>query len=179
MGDVNGLFVVYGANFPDALSVAPIAANKNWGILLAQTDKVNPLQSLNLQNKEIVIAGGTSVISENVQKQLETYYPTSRMTRLAGEHRYDTNLKVLKHFEDSLHSSHVNVTTGKDFPDALAAAPLSIGTNAPLVLIGDQLDRGMENYLFGYGGKNNVVTVEVIGGVVNNESSQSVANKLK
>ena len=53
MGDVNGLFVVYGANFPDALTVAPIAANKNWGILLAQTDKVNPSQSLNLKIKRL------------------------------------------------------------------------------------------------------------------------------
>ena len=179
LGNINGLFVAYGGNFPDALSVAPIAANKNWGILLVQKDQVAPLQSINLQNKEIVIAGGTSVISNQIQQQLKSYYPGSKITRLAGENRYETNLKILKHFQSSLQSSKLILTTGKDFPDALAAAPLSIGTNAPLILIGDQLERNMESYLFEYGSKNNIVTVETIGGVVSNQSSQTVANKLK
>lgn len=179
LGNINGLFVAYGGNFPDALSVAPIAANKNWGILLVQKDQVAPLQSINLQNNEIVIAGGTGVISNQIQQQLKSYYPGSKITRLAGENRYETNLKILKHFQSSLQSSKLILTTGKDFPDALAAAPLSIGTNAPLILIGDQLERSMESYLFEYGSKNNIVTVETIGGVVSNQSSQTVANKLK
>ena len=147
--------------------------------MLVQKDQVAPLQSINLQNNEIVIAGGTGVISNQIQQQLKSYYPGSKITRLAGENRYETNLKILKHFQSSLQSSKLILTTGKDFPDALAAAPLSIGTNAPLILIGDQLERSMESYLFEYGSKNNIVTVETIGGVVSNQSSQTVANKLK
>ncbi|WP_413306994.1 cell wall-binding repeat-containing protein [Bacillus sp. 1P10SD] len=179
IGNVNGLFVVYGENFPDALTVAPIAANKNWGILLAQKDKVTPVQNLNLDNKNVVIAGGADVISETVKQQIQSNYPASSIVRLSGVDRYATNAVINLYFEDSLHSDKVNLTTGKDFPDALASAPLSIGSNTPLVLIGDYLNRNVESQLLEYGSDNEVNELEVIGGVVNNQSYQSVKNRLK
>ena len=179
LGNVNGLFVAYGENFPDALTVAPIAANENWGILLVQKDKVTPSQSLNLNNKKIVIAGGTAAISENVKNQLGNYYPSSSIIRLSGVDRYATNAKINLYFKDNLKANKVNLTTGKDFPDALASAPLSIGTNTPLVLMGDNLNRNVESYLLEYGSENKVEELEVIGGVVNDQSLQSVINKLK
>jgi len=179
IGNVNGLFVVYGENFPDALTVAPIAANKNWGILLVQKDKVTPLQTLNLNSKNVVIAGGTDVISDSVKQQLASAYPSSSVVRLSGVDRYATNAIINLYFEDSLRSNRVNLTTGKDFPDALASAPLSIGTGSPLVLIGDNLNRNVESQLLEYGNDNVVDQLEVIGGIVNSQSSQSVKNRLK
>nr|WP_263324807.1 cell wall-binding repeat-containing protein [Neobacillus sp. Marseille-Q6967] len=179
MGNMNGLFVVYGENFPDALAVSPIAANNNWGILLVQKDKVTPLESLNLQNKQVVIAGGTDVISENVKQQLEDFYASSSVIRLSGIDRYATNAVINLYFKDLLPSNTINLTTGKDFPDALASASLSISTNTPLVLIGDSMNKYVESYLLEYGSDNVVEELEVIGGVVNNQSSQSVINRLK
>jgi N-acetylmuramoyl-L-alanine amidase len=179
IGDMNGLFVVYGRNFPDALAVAPIAANKNWGILLVQENTVNPLQSVNLQNKEVVIVGGTDAISDNVKQKMESYHPSSRMIRLAGADRYATNAVINLYFKDSLPSNRVLLTTGRDFPDALTSAPLSIGSNAPLVLIGNELNRNVESYLLEYGSDNTVGKLEVIGGIVSNQSSQTVLNRLK
>ncbi len=179
IGDMDGLFVVYGRNFPDALAVAPIAANENWGILLVEENKVNPLQSINLQNKEVVIAGGTDAISDNVKQKMESYHPSSRMIRLAGADRYATNAVINLYFKDSLQSNSVLLATGRDFPDALTSAPLSIGTNKPLVLIGNELNRNVESYLLEYGSDNIVEKLEVIGGVVNNQSSQTVLNRLK
>ncbi|WML41230.1 N-acetylmuramoyl-L-alanine amidase [Neobacillus sp. OS1-2] len=179
IGNVNGLFVVYGRNFPDALTVAPIAANKNWGIMLVQEGNVTPSRSLNLNSKNVVIAGGTDAISEKVKQQLASVYPSSSIVRLAGVDRYATNAIINLNFEDSLRSNKVNLTTGKDFPDALASAPLSIGTGSPLVLIGDYLNRNVESQLLEFGSDNVVDQLEVIGGIVNNQLSQSVKNRLK
>ncbi|MGG7619611.1 cell wall-binding repeat-containing protein [Bacillus coreaensis] len=179
IGQVEGLFVVYGENFPDALAAAPIAANNQWGILLAQKDKVTPLQSLNLANKEVVIAGGTAAISDGVKQQLSSSYPNSKVIRLSGSDRYATNARINLYFENIVQSNSILLTTGKDFPDALASAPLSIGTGSPLVLMGDQMSKSMESFLLEYGSDNVVNELQVIGGVVNVQSSQSVVNKVK
>lgn len=179
IGQVEGLFVVYGENFPDALAAAPIAANNQWGILLAQKDKVTPLQSLNLANKEVVIAGGTAAISDGVKQQLSNSYPNSKVIRLSGSDRYATNARINLYFENIVQSNSILLTTGKDFPDALASAPLSIGTGSPLVLMGDQMSKSMESFLLEYGSDNVVNELQVIGGVVNVQSSQSVVNKVK
>lgn len=179
IGQVEGLFVVYGENFPDALAAAPIAANNQWGILLAQKDKVTPIKSLNLANKEVVIAGGTAAISDGVKQQLSNSYPNSKVIRLSGSDRYATNARINLYFENIVQSNSILLTTGKDFPDALASAPLSIGTGSPLVLMGDQMSKSMESFLLEYGSDNVVNELQVIGGVVNVQSSQSVVNKVK
>lgn len=179
IGNLNGLFVAYGLNFPDALTVAPIAANNNWGILLVRTEGAPVLPSMNLAQKQVIITGGTQVISENVLQQLKTAYPASNIVRLAGSDRYETNAQINLQFKDSLQSNKVILTTGKDFPDALASAPLAIGTNSPLVLVGDYLNRNVESMLLEYGNDNAVNKLEVIGGVVNNQMSQTIKNKLK
>lgn len=178
MGNLDGLFVAYGGNFPDALAVAPIAANHNWGILLAQKDEVVST-GLNLNGKDIVITGGTGAVSDTVKNQLKTRYPSSDIVRVSGADRYETNAKVLWYFNDLLKSNSVHVTTGKDFPDALAAASLSIGTNSPLILVGDSLNRNIETYLLEYGSENRVEKLDTIGGVVKDPFSKSIANKLK
>lgn len=179
LGDVNGLFVVYGGNFPDALAVSPIAANQNWGILLAQTNQVTPVASLDLTNKEIVMAGGTAALQDTVKQQLASSYPASKITRLAGADRYATNAVINLYFENSTASDSLLLTTGKDFPDALASAPLAIGTGTPLVLVGDGWSRTMETYLLEYGRDNVVQTLAIIGGSVNSTNVQSMANRVK
>ena len=112
-----------------------------------------------------MIAGGTDVISENVKQKMESYHPSSHMIRLAGPDRYATNAVINLYFKDSLQSNRVLLTTGSDFPDALTSAPLSIGSNAPLVLIGNDLNRNVESYLLEYGSDNIVDKLVVIGGV--------------
>ncbi|WP_226643210.1 cell wall-binding repeat-containing protein [Mesobacillus subterraneus] len=179
LGNVNGLFVASGANFPDALAVAPIAADNKWGILLTQKDSITLPTGLDLTNKKIVITGGVGAVSDNVQKQLVNAYPKSYFTRLAGADRYETVAKVLWHFKDSLDPNQINITTGKNFPDALASAPLSIGTKSPLILIGDSMNLNVESYLMEASQMKNVSDIYNVGGVVSDEAVNSVVNKVK
>jgi hypothetical protein len=87
------VYVATGENFPDALGAAATAALGLGPVLLVQQNAVPAptLAELNrLQPPEIVIVGGTAVISNGVQGQLEALGWGPTVTRIAGANRYDT-----------------------------------------------------------------------------------------
>jgi hypothetical protein len=87
------VYVATGENFPDALGAAATAALGLGPVLLVQQNSVPgpTLAELNrLQPPEIVIVGGTAVISNGVKAQLEGLGWGPTVTRIAGANRYDT-----------------------------------------------------------------------------------------
>jgi hypothetical protein len=87
------VYVATGENFPDALGAAATAALGLGPVLLVQQNAVPAptLAELNrLQPPEIVIVGGTAVISNGVEAQLEGLAWGPTVTRIAGANRYDT-----------------------------------------------------------------------------------------
>jgi hypothetical protein len=87
------VYVATGENFPDALGAAATAAVGLGPVLLVQQNAIPAptLAELNrLQPPKVVIVGGTAVISNGVQGQLEGLGWGPVVTRIAGANRYAT-----------------------------------------------------------------------------------------
>jgi len=87
------VYIATGENFPDALGAAATAALGLGPVLLVQQNSVPAptLTELNrLQPPNIVIVGGTAVISAGVETQLEGLGWGPTVTRIDGANRYDT-----------------------------------------------------------------------------------------
>lgn len=132
IGTKKGCFLTSGLDFPDALSIASIAAQKQMPILLSQksglTDSLKRfVKSENINVKYII--GGEGVLNKNVQ----TEFPNAK--RLAGKDRYQTDAAVLNEFKKDLSFDKVYLTVGNKFPDALCAtSPASLG-KSPVILV--------------------------------------------
>jgi N-acetylmuramoyl-L-alanine amidase len=166
LGSVNGVFVASARSFPDALASAPLAAGSNWAIILTEQNKISDAALNYLKGKKIVILGGPVAVSNNVQNQILQQNNPQNVTRLAGANRYETLAKLLWYVKDNIKSNTINIATGENFPDALTAAPLSIQNKAPLILVGKDLNRNVESFLYKYTEENVINKVNIIGGPV-------------
>lgn len=124
--------LAYGFNFPDALAVAPYAANELTPILLTGKPSATMLPKSTeeaLKNKQaITIVGGKGVISEPIKNGLE-----GMTTRLSGNNRYSTSSAIIDHFESG-EVQHGYVATGRNFADALTGSMLAAKHQQPLLL---------------------------------------------
>lgn len=124
-----------GADFADALAAAPLAAAEGAPILLASADRL-PLATsgalTELGAREVIVLGGPAAIGEGVEQTLtQSGYV---VTRLAGAGRAETAAMLAQ----AAHPDGATVallTTGADFPDALAAAPLAAERGGPILLV--------------------------------------------
>ena len=128
-------YVAVGSNFPDALAGGAAAAIRNAPVLLTDSDSLPASTALELgrlQPREIVILGGTGVVSPAVETQLASF-TDGPARRLAGSNRFSTAAAIaLDTFPGS--ASTISIATGSDFPDALASTPAAAG---PLLLASD------------------------------------------
>ncbi|SFE55450.1 cell wall-binding repeat-containing protein [Peptostreptococcus sp. D1] len=113
----NDIGVATGADFPDALSAGALLAKKQIPLLLVDGKREAALPS---GLKGVYTFGGKASVVNAFGK------------RIAGKDRYETSLKIATEFGDS---DVVILTSGKNFADALAAAPLAKKMNAPIILI--------------------------------------------
>lgn len=136
IGTAGEVFVVSGANFPDALSIASYAADSQIPILLTEGNElsktVEEFISVYEVNKTYLI-GGTGVISESVANKLPN------VERIGGIDRYETNIKVLERFP--FYYGLTMIASGQGFADALSGSALAGLFGSPIIL----MDEGMAN----------------------------------
>lgn len=174
--NVNGVVVTSGEGFADALSIAPIAAQKGMPILL--TDKGDLSSSVkgflsNSSYTESYIVGGTGVVSDNIASQLKGNM------RLAGDSRYATNAAVLNQFASEFSYDKVYVASGENYPDALSGSVLAASSKSPLILVGTSIDSEVMSSVKAQHDKyNNVI---VLGGtsVVSDALASSIVQGIK
>ena len=137
MGQCSQAVVASGESFPDALSIAPIAAMKGIPILLTPKDSLpDSIKTYLLNNvQSAYVVGGTGVISDNVFNQL----PSPK--RLSGVNRYETNISIIKEFSNDLDFSTCFVATGEYFPDALTGSALASAKKSPVILVSNPVDQ--------------------------------------
>lgn len=129
-------FVATGADFPDAVGASPLAAAKGWPIYLANPNLGNNASLVSVMKTagvtDAILLGGTSVVADSVRLALGATYET----RLAGATRYDTAAQVAAYGVSNagLHWNKVALTTGANFPDALAGGVLQ-GENGSVLLL--------------------------------------------
>ncbi|MCS5713965.1 cell wall-binding repeat-containing protein [Herbiconiux sp. CPCC 205716] len=131
---VGVVYVTSGENFPDALSASAAAGRWQGPVLLATRDGIPPavgVELARLKPKRIVVVGGTSAIGAEVERQLGTYGP---VTRLAGADRFEVSAAVSKDaFKDG--AAIVTIASGENFPDALSGGAVAGHDGGPLLLV--------------------------------------------
>lgn len=145
----NTVVVASQANFPDALAMAPFSGMNTMPILFSdkqslRDDTMKAIQDWGIKN--VVILGGTGVISDAIDTQLKD--KGINVTRLAGQDRYDTALQIIKHFKPSEGYKNISIATGESYPDALTGAGLAAKNNTPLVLVSrDSVKTNVAEYI--------------------------------
>ncbi|MCB8815325.1 cell wall-binding repeat-containing protein [Desulfosporosinus shakirovi] len=130
--------LVYGEDFPDALSAVPLTQKygrgpQNAPILLTQSNYI-PAETLklikDLNVKYITIIGGPGVISSSVEAQLQAM--GIETDRLSGQDKYETNIVAANQLDNV---NEIFIVTGEDFADALSVAPIAAKKNMPIIYV--------------------------------------------
>lgn len=133
------LFVASGANFPDALSAAPVAAFLGAPLLLTDPNNVSSYvlaEIARLHPDRIIIVGGLAVVSQQVESQLGAY---AEVARIAGSDRYETSRQLVgAAFLDRIATTDGFVATGNGFADALSLSGLAAQRGGPVLLVPGQ-----------------------------------------
>ena len=160
--------IAYGGNFPDALAATPLATKYDAPILLTESQSITPITKNTLTNlgvKNVLIVGGTGVITSNVENQLKAIGISTQ--RVAGDNRYETSLAIANQIDSS--SSKIIVTTGDDFSSALSISSFAGNKNIPILLVNkNYITDNAKKYL----SSNNIRQTYIVGNL--NELSESV-----
>jgi putative cell wall-binding protein len=144
---VDTAYLTTGVNFPDALSVGPLAGMTGRPILLvAPGSSLGPAAAAlrTLGVTKLVILGGETTVWSSLQDALDDDPRWERVQRITGTNRYLTSVEVSYEFAMA---DAVFIANGTSFPDALAASWLAAAVGAPVVLSpqscvpGEALDR--------------------------------------
>lgn len=131
--------IATGANWPDALCASALAGAVVGPVLLTNPGALpsavaDEIERLGAQHAYIV--GGTTAVTETVEDELNDMLP-GYVFRLSGDDRYGTSRAVANRVINILgatYSGMALVTTGSNYPDALAGAPLAAGLDWPILL---------------------------------------------
>jgi putative cell wall-binding protein len=126
-----------GRSFPDALAAGGIVYAQHLPQLLAEPDSLPASTAAALRDlgiQRVLITGGPLALSAGVEDQVRALGITTE--RIAGPTRWDTAVALADLAVDryGFTASHIDVATGTNFPDALAAGPHAGRLRSPLVL---------------------------------------------
>lgn len=134
-----------GEKFADALSAAPYAVQKKQTLVL--TDGKTLPKDVKAQDVKAIIGGEKSVNIKGLDK----------VQRISGKNRYETSLEVLKHMNKT---QSAVIADGRDYPDALAAAPYAVKKNTGILLSDDTAIDKIKEYV----DSQNISDITLIGG---------------
>lgn len=143
--------IANGYAIPDGLTATPIASYLKAPLLLTAKDSI-PLETQNeikrLGAKNVIIVGGTGVITSSVEKKLHSLGIT-KITRLGGVNRYETSLQVAKYIDANLYDvENIVVSFGYGEADALSIAPVSGRDKMPIILVqSDNIPSNVNSWL--------------------------------
>lgn len=169
------VYITSGRDFPDALSISPLAAESEIGIILTMDNTYLNKELKNMGILTTSVIGGKNSVSDKIFNDLNKEFVANR---LFGRDRYETSeiiAKGMKYF-------NVGVATGKTYPDALVAGPLLGKKGMAMLLVdGDKNVKLPENFkgMYTFGGKSSVMSDfgKRIAGVDRYETSEKVAEE--
>ncbi|MGM0843736.1 MAG: cell wall-binding repeat-containing protein [Bacillota bacterium] len=125
----NTMILATGESFPDALAIAPYAAQNGIPILLTDQNgrKLNQ-NMINLLNSKsnVIVVGGENAISSAVTNRINDD------SRIFGDNRYETAEKIIRQLNIGYH--HGYAATGENYADALTGAVLAAKFHDPIIL---------------------------------------------
>lgn len=144
LGTPTELAVVIGDGYSDALSIAPFAGNKGMPILLVSKNNIPDSVKAYLENKNIkktYIVGGSEIISDNVENQFPNAY------RILGATKYARNQAIINEFNEDVDWSTVFISTGENFPDALAGTAMAARSASPIIIVSNDSSALVNTYM--------------------------------
>lgn len=131
----------------DAISIAPVAADKDMPILLASPSKGTEVADKFIAEKSIkssYVIGGTNSVSNEVSSKLPN------ATRVEGKDRNETNAKVIETFYTEKELKNVYVAKNgmakeDELIDGLAVGVLAAKNDSPVLLVGKNLSQGQKD----------------------------------
>lgn len=165
----NTVVIATAFNFPDALAGTPLAHKHNAPILLVSPDNMptstkDEIQRLGASNAYIL--GGPVAISDRVESEIRSMGLS--VTRIAGEDRHETSVKIAQ--EVGLSNTAI-VVNGYSFHEAMSIAPHAARNGIPILLtLTNRLPSEVDNILNG-----SIQTIVIEG---NERLSSSVVNQL-
>ncbi|GAA1155824.1 hypothetical protein GCM10009583_27450 [Ornithinicoccus hortensis] len=127
------VFLASGADYPDAMAAAASAGLSSAPVLLTKPNELPDATHMalsNIQPQVIILVGGTSSVSEEVEHELDGL--AGKVQRVSGKNRYGTAAELA--IRQSSGSNKIFLASGQDYADALAAAALAAHEGAPLLL---------------------------------------------
>lgn len=162
----------------DALAVGSVSGRDQAPILLTGKKEL-PKQTLvaikEMKVKKITIVGGETVISEDIQEELEA--ENIQVNRIAGETRWETAEKIANTYFSNSKKAIVTNDGRVSFADALMGGYLGAKENAPILLTAaDQLNAITKDYL-----KTSATSAYILGGeaVVQKENFEAIEKVVK
>ncbi|MGA1835342.1 cell wall-binding repeat-containing protein [Herbiconiux sp. 11R-BC] len=137
-GGAAEVFVVTGANYPDALSSGAAAGASGAPVLLvngsaASADAATRAELVALHTSAVTIVGGPVSVSPAVASSLGA---TIAVTRLAGDDRFGAAVALNR--ASFTASDTVFLATGMNYPDGLSVGARAGAAHAPLYLVNGQ-----------------------------------------
>jgi len=126
-------------NYPDALAGSVLAYQLDAPILLvgsleADQEKVIDYLKSNLEPEGTVyILGGTAVVPSRIEEKIQNS-GFNHITRIAGETRYDTAVKIAEQLKVKT-GTPVVLVSGENYPDALAVSSIAAQNQFPILLV--------------------------------------------
>lgn len=168
--------IVNGDALADGLAITPLAVYYNAPILLTEKNSIpkytiDELKRLGVKN--IIIAGGTSVVSNNVVNQLKGL-GISKIERLAGLDRYDTSLEIAKYIDINCYDiENIAVCYGYGEADALSISAVAGRDRMAIIMVDkNSIPVSIENWLK----KEAINNAYIVGGT--SVISNNVLNKI-
>ena len=178
--------LAYGLNYADALAGVPLAKAKNAPILLT-TLKTLPAETLaeieRLNAKKVIILGGTSAVSADVEKALTD--KKLEVERIAGTTRFETAAKIadkMQQQNENKAPTDVFFVYYNGFADALSVSAAAAVKGAPIVYLttNGALNADTAAYLADLKKTGTVKNAYVIGGtgVISDDMMKKAGNAL-
>lgn len=118
IGSLSKVVLVAGDVFPDALSVASLAAKRGWAVLL--TPQAGPLPAVTSAKIQALGVTSALVVGTNVKPPLSVTDVVSKV----GRDRYYTSALVAEYAASTGSKFvHIALATGENYPDALVIGP--------------------------------------------------------
>jgi putative cell wall-binding protein len=134
------ILIVNSMNYPDALSGASLVNANGWGgsLLLTPKDSLPGAVAAEIVRsgtQYVYVLGGPSAVSDPVVWQLEAINPGIVVERVSGADRIKTSTAIAREGFSRLGARRfVIIAYAFNYPDALAATPISAYTRTPVLL---------------------------------------------
>lgn len=132
------VFIATGIDFPDAITVGPVAALHGAPLLLTRPTSLPPVTERVLERLDpnrVVILGGPAVVGTHVEGDLRSRFP--EVLRLAGPDRYGTAAAISQwQFPEPARVDTVYLARDGTYFDSLIAGSRAMYDYAPILFVG-------------------------------------------